>query len=126
MAYDTYLAERIRQYFTEQQLNFFEKKMMGGLVFMLDDKMCCGIHFDKKRNCDLLMARVGEEAAQGLMSRQGCHPMEFTGRPMKGYVSIDPNGFDLEEDLVFWLNHCIAFNTKAKIAKKRKTKWKYS
>ena len=59
MAYDTYLAERIRQYFTEQQLNFFEKKMMGGLVFMLNDKMCCGIHFDKKRNCDLLMARVG-------------------------------------------------------------------
>ena len=42
MAYDTYLAERIRQYFTEQQLNFFEKKMMGGLVFMLNDKMCCG------------------------------------------------------------------------------------
>ena len=122
MAYDTYLAERIRQYFNEQQLNFFEKKMMGGLVFMLNDKMCCGIHFDKKRNCDLLMARVGEEAAQSLMSRQGCHPMEFTGRPMKGYVSIDPNGFDLEEDLVFWLNHCAAFNPKAKIAKKRKTK----
>ena len=42
---------------------------------------------------------------------------------MKGYVSIDPNGFDLEEDLVFWLNHCIAFNPKAKIAKKE-TKWK--
>ena len=88
MAYDTYLAERIRQYFTEQQLNFFEKKMMGGLVFMLNDKMCCGIHFDKKRNCDLLMARVGEEASQSLMSRPGCHPMEFTGRPMKGFVSI--------------------------------------
>lgn len=122
MAYDTYLAERIRQYLNDKQLNFFEKKMMGGLVFMLNDKMCCGIHFDKKRNCDLLMARVGEEATQSLMAREGCHPMEFTGRPMKDYVSIDPNGFDLEEDLVFWLNHCIAFNPKAKIAKKRKTK----
>ena len=57
MAYDDYLAERIRHYFTEKHLNYFEKKMMGGLVFMLNDKMCCGIHYDKKRNCDLLMAR---------------------------------------------------------------------
>ena len=59
MAYDEFLAERIRNYFTEKHLNFYEKNMMGGRVFMLNDKMCCGIHYDKKRNCDLLMARVG-------------------------------------------------------------------
>lgn len=122
MAFDAYLAERIRIYFNEKQLNFYEKKMMGGLVFMLNDKMCCGIHFDKKRKCDLLMARVGEKAAHEHNNRKGCHPMEFTGRPMKGYVSIDPEGFDLEEDLVFWLNHCIAYNPEATIAKKRKKK----
>ena len=57
-----------------------------------------------------------------LMKRKGCHPMDFTGRPMKGYVSVDPNGFDLDEDLVFWLDHCIAFNPKATMAKKRKKK----
>ena len=46
--------------------------------------------------------------------------MDFTGRPMKGYVFIDPEGYDLEEDLLFWLDHCIAFNPKAKAAIKRK------
>lgn len=122
MAYDDYLAERIRNYFTEKHLNFYEKNMMGGLVFMLNDKMCCGIHYDKKRNCDLLMARVGSTVAEKMMKRKGCYPMDFTGRPMKGYVSVDPDGFDLDEDLVFWLDHCIAFNPKATMAKKRKKK----
>jgi len=48
--------------------------------------------------------------------------MDFNGRPMKGYVFIDPEGFDLDEDLLFWLNHCIDFNPMAKAAKKRKKK----
>ncbi len=49
MAYDTYLAERIRQIFSDQRCTVHEKKMMGGLCFMLNDKMCCGIHFRKKK-----------------------------------------------------------------------------
>lgn len=122
MAYDEYLTERIRQYFTQQKLNFYDKAMMGGRVFMLNDKMCCGIHFDKKKQMDLLMARIGENVAEELKHKKGCHPMDFTGRPMKGYVSIDPEGFDLDEDLLFWLNHCIAFNPMANAAKKRKKK----
>ena len=122
MAYDEYLAERIRQFFTQQKLNFYDKNMMGGRVFMLNDKICCGIHFDKKRQLDLLMVRIGAQAAEELKNKKGCHPMDFTGRPMKGYVFIDPEGFDLEEDLLFWLNQCIAFNPMAKIAQKRKKK----
>lgn len=122
MAYDEYLAERIRQYFTQQKLNFYDKAMMGGRIFMLNDKMCCGIHFDKKKQMDLLMARIGEQKTEELLYKKGCHPMDFTGRPMKGYVFIDPEGFDLDEDLLFWLNHCIAFNPMAKAAKKRKKK----
>lgn len=120
MAYDEYLAERIRRYFTQQQLNFYDKAMMGGRVFMVEDKMCCGIHYDKKKKMDLLMARIGETAAATFKDKKGCQPMDFTGRPMKGYIFITPEGFDLEEDLLFWLNHCIAFNPKAKAAKKRK------
>ena len=120
MAYDEYLAERIRQYFTQQKLNFYDKAMMGRRVFMLNDKMCCGIHYNKKKQMDLLMARLGETAAEKLIHKKACHPMDFTGRPMKGYVFIDPEGFDLEEDLLFWLDHCIDFNPKAKAAKKRK------
>lgn len=46
--------------------------------------------------------------------------MDFTGRPMKGYVFIDTEGYDLEEDLLFWLDHCIAFNPKANTAKNEK------
>ena len=63
MPYDEYLAERIRNYFTEQKVPFYVKNMMGGCVFMVNDKMCCGIHFDKKKKIDLLMARIGENAA---------------------------------------------------------------
>lgn len=122
MAYDEYLAERIRRYFTQQKLNFYDKAMMGGRVFMVEDKMCCGIHYNKKKKMDLLMARIGETAATTFKDKKGCQPMDFTGRPMKGYVFITPEGIDLEEDLLFWLNHCIDFNPKAKAAKKRKKK----
>ena len=68
------------------------------------------------------MARIGENAAQKYADKQGCHPMDFAGRPMKGYVFIDPDGFDLEEDLLFWLDRCIDFNPSAKSAKKRSKK----
>ena len=71
MAYDNYLAERIRQYFTQQKSNFYEKAMMGGLVFMVNDKMCCGIHYDKKKQTDLLMARIGTIAAEELKHKKG-------------------------------------------------------
>ena len=94
--------------------------MMGGLCFMVDDKMCCGIHFDKKRQTDLLMARIGEEASLEAMNKPGCQPMDFTGRPMRGYVFVTPEGFDSEEDLGAWLELCIAFNPLAKASRKRK------
>ena len=122
MAYDELLADRIRNYFSSQKISFEDKKMMGGLCFMVDDKMCCGIHFDKKKGMDLLMARIGEEASMEAMNREGCHPMDFTGRPMKGYVFVSPDGFDMDEQLEYWLNLCIAFNPFAKSSKKRKQK----
>lgn len=49
MSYDDFLVERIRQILQEKKANFYEKKMMGGLVFMVSDKMLCGTHIDKKR-----------------------------------------------------------------------------
>ena len=69
---------------------------------------------------DLLMARVGETVTEKLIHKKACHPMDFTGRPMKGYVFIDPEGFDLEEDLLFWLDHCIVLTQKQKPLKKEK------
>ena len=122
MAYDEFTAERIDRYFEQQQVDFYQKKMFSGLCFMVDDKMCCGIHFDKKKQTDLLMARIGQEAAGNVADRPGCHPMDFTGRPMKDYVFITPEGYDLDADLEFWLNLCLAFNPMAKASKKRKRK----
>lgn len=121
MAYDEYLGERIHKLITEKTSNFYTKKMMGGLLFMVDEKMFCGIHFDKKKNMDLMMARIGEEAFEEALQRQGCHPMDFTGRPMKGYVFIDPTGFDMDEYLEHWVDLCFAFNPFALSNKKKQT-----
>ncbi|SEK69950.1 TfoX N-terminal domain-containing protein [Aquimarina amphilecti] len=120
MAYSEYIADRIHQIFHEKRVNFYAKKMMGGLCFMVDDKMCCGIHYDKKRETDLLMARIGELAYEKAIHKEGCYPMDFTGRAMKGYVFVTADGFDFDEDLEYWIQLCLDFNPMAKSSKKRK------
>ena len=62
MAYDEFIADRMRQAFKEKNTVFEEKKMFAGLCFMVDGKMCAGVHFDKKKNMDLIMARIGPDA----------------------------------------------------------------
>jgi len=122
MAYDPYTADRITVFFKKAKVGFYKKPMMGGLVFMVDNKMCCGIMYNKKKETDLLMARIGPEAMDNALQRDGCVPMDFTGRPMKGYVFVTPDGYDLEEDLNYWLHLCLAFNPLAKASRKRKKK----
>jgi len=58
MAYDEYTAERVNRILKDRKANYFAKKMFAGLVFMIDEKMACGVHFDKKKETDLLMARM--------------------------------------------------------------------
>lgn len=120
MAYDKYTSERIERYFTSQKISFDVRNMMGGRVFMVNQKMYCSIHYDKKKQTDLLMARIGETAAEKYKSKSGCYPMDFTGRPSKGYVFLTPDAYDLDEDLVFWLTLCREFNPFAKKSKKKK------
>ena len=122
MAYDEYMAERIRKWLEDKKLKVEEKKMMGGLCFMVDGKMFCGAHFDKKRQCDLLMARIGIEGEESLKKRKGWEPMDFTGRRMKGFVFVTPEGFDQDKDLAFWLQLCLDYNPLAKASKKKKKK----
>ncbi|MEZ5007438.1 MAG: TfoX/Sxy family protein [Chitinophagales bacterium] len=119
MAYDEYLADRIRRVFEEMKVPFEEKRMFGGLCMMVDDKMCCGLLFDKNKHTDFLMARIGEERSAEAMKKVGCHPMDFTGRPMKGYVFITPDGFDTDEELFYWIKLCIDYNPLAKASKKK-------
>ena len=122
MPYDQYTVDRIEQLIKESGQPYFTKKMMGGLIFMVNDKMACGTHYDKKKDTNLLMARIGEEAAEANLIRQGCLPMDFTGRPMKGYVFITPDGYDLDEDMSHWIGLCLDFNPLAKASKKRTKK----
>ncbi|GAB5399933.1 MAG: hypothetical protein Aureis2KO_15180 [Aureisphaera sp.] len=122
MAYDQYTADRIKNFLEQNKVDYYAKPMMGGLLFMVDEKMFCGIHFDKKKATDLLMARIGEDAASETLLREGCHPMDFTGLPMRGYVFVTPDGYDGEEDMNYFLKKCLDFNPLAKASKKRKKK----
>ncbi|WP_297703714.1 TfoX/Sxy family protein [uncultured Eudoraea sp.] len=120
MAYDEYLADRIRKILKSIGVDFNTKKMMGGLLFSVDDKMLCGIHIDKKYGDSLLMARIGEEAYTKEIEKAECLPMDFTGRPMKGYIYVTPDGWDLDEDLEYWIKLTLAFNPLAKASRKKR------
>lgn len=119
MAYDEYLADRIKRILTDKKTSFIDKKMMGGLIFMLNNKMLCGIHIDKKSGNSLLMAKIGEKAYDENIHKKECLPMDFTGRPMKGYIFITPDGFDLDSDLEYWIQLAVDFNLIAKSRKKK-------
>lgn len=122
MAYDESLANQIRNYLKTSHHAFEEIKMMGGLCFKVDNKMLCGIHIDKMVKTNLLMLRVGETIAKEELTKPECLPMDFTGRPIKGYIFIKPEGFNTDTDLKYWLNLCLAFNPKAKASKSKKKK----
>lgn len=114
MAYDSLLEDRINQYLKEKASSYYSKKMMGGLCYMLDDKMLCGIVKNQ------LMARIGTDAYQEALKKEGCSEMNFTGRAMKGYVFVDEEAIDMDDDLEYWLDLCIQFNPEAKSSKKKK------
>ena len=113
MGYSEYLADRISRSLDEMKVRYEEKKMFGGLCFMVDSKMCIGINDDK------LMARVGPDFYDEALTKSGAETMEFTGRPMKGYVYVRDQGIDSEEDLNFWIKRCLEFNLKAKSSRKK-------
>jgi hypothetical protein len=114
MAYDEHLVDRIRKVFSEEYIAYEERKKMGGLCFMVDDKMCVGV------NKDDLMARIDPDIYTDALKRKGSREMDFTGRPMKGFVFVEPAGTDVEKDLVFWIKLALDFNPKAKSIKKKK------
>ena len=122
MAYDEYLADRIHNIMRASGMPYFAKKMMGGLVFMVNEKMACGTHYDKKREEDLLMIRIGVDACDANAGKPGFSPMDFTGRRMKGYAFISADGYDTEEDMEYWIGLCLDFNPQAKASKKRRKK----
>ena len=77
---------------------------------MVNGKMCIGVDKDRKTGEDRLMARVGEDAFEECLKHPGARLMDFTGRPMKGYIFVYDEGIDDEADLDFWAEKALAFN----------------
>ena len=102
MAYDEALADRIRKAFASDP-TFSEKKMFGGIAFLHRGLMVVGV------NGDTLMARVGKQNYQDSLEREHVREMDFTGRPMQGYVYVDAPGIRTEAQLNFWLQRCRQF-----------------
>lgn len=122
MAYDEYVAERIKRELKIKKVTFEELKMMGGLCIKVDGKMLCGILPQKHKDGNLLMARIGDVAYEEALKKPNVLEMDFTKRPMKGFVFIKPEAFDLDEDLSYWIQKCLDFNPLAKASKKKKKK----
>ena len=103
MPYDENLAARIRQALASQR-DVVEKRMFGGLTFMVDGKMCCGVHKDD------LMIRVSTEEYEKAISHPQARPMDFTGRAMVGFLFISPIGYETDNDLLSWLDKATTYN----------------
>ncbi|MDH5536847.1 MAG: TfoX/Sxy family protein [Betaproteobacteria bacterium] len=104
MAYDEALATRVRCLLkTRKQIS--EKRMFGGLAFMLGDKMCCGVLKDD------FVARIGTAAYEAALAEPHVRPMDFTGRPLKGYVYVGPQATRSDSSLKAWVDRSVAFTS---------------
>ncbi len=113
MAYNEKLASRIRDAIADLP-NVEEKEMMGGLTFMYNSKMCIGVIADE------MMCRIDPGFHETAIEKKGCRTMDFTKRPMKGYVMVDTTGMKTQKEFNFWIKLCLEFNSTAKSSKKKK------
>lgn len=97
MPFDEHLATRMREIIARASPDAIEKSMFGGLAFMLQGKMFAGIVKDE------LMVRCIAERYDELLQNSHCKEMKFTGKPMKGFLFVEPEGLANEEDLTYWL-----------------------
>ncbi len=116
MAYDPELAQRVQAQLGRRTA-FAELPMMGGLIFMVNDKMCVGVIKDQ------LMVRIDPQRRQELLAMPGCHPMSFKGRGSKGFVLVESSAIQGPAALAFWLEEGLSFNNRARsYGKKRAAK----
>jgi TfoX/Sxy family transcriptional regulator of competence genes len=114
MAYDIQLAEKITRIIKQHKVTFYIKEMMGGVTWMVEEKMCISIYKGG------LMVRVEPMEQNVFLARQGAEQMIHGGKPMNGYLTITPEGFDRDEDLEYWVQKCLEYNPNAKASKKKK------
>jgi TfoX/Sxy family transcriptional regulator of competence genes len=113
MAYNEKLADRIREALVDIP-KVEEKQMFGGTCFMVDGKMCIGIVKDD------MMCRIDPDIQEEALKKPGCRPMDFSGRPMKGFVYVSEEGFKTNAAFKQWIELRLSFNKKAKATKKKK------
>ena len=101
MAYDEGLATRVRDVIGDRP-GVDEKKMFGGLAFLLNGNMACGVRGDD------LMVRVAADAADAALREPGARPFDMTGRPMKGWLLVAPDGHAEDDDLRRWVDRGLA------------------
>ena len=104
MAFDEGVAERIREHLMER-MDVDEKKMFGGLAFMVSGNMCCGVVDDT------LMLRVGADQYETALNKPFAREMDFTGKPLRGFIYVEPAGFAEENDLQEWIEMALQFVT---------------
>ena len=102
MAYDEGLAQRIREALGELP-GLVEKKMFGGVGFMVQGNMACGV------NKDDLIVRVGPEQYEEALARAHTRPFDMTGRPMKGWVMVSADGYESDDALKSWVQQGVQF-----------------
>jgi hypothetical protein len=102
MAYDEGVAERLREAFSTRR-DVTEMKMFGGIAFMVNGNMCCGVVHDT------LMARVGPDQYEAALKKPHVRKMDFTGKPLKGFVFVAPEGFESDNALADWIGLCTDF-----------------
>ncbi len=102
MAYDEGLAERLREVYAEQ-LDLVEKKMFGGLAFMVSGHMSCGVVDDR------LMVRVGADQYQAALQQAHTGEMDFTGKPLRGFIYVEAAGLESDQELREWVEKSLRF-----------------
>ena len=102
MAYDEGVASRIRQALAGKD-GLTEKKMFGGLAFLLNGNMLVGVMGER------LLVRTGPREHAAALKRPHAGPMTFTGKPMRGFVVVDPAGFATGQDLRSWISLALGF-----------------
>ena len=117
MAYNTLLAERIRALVARRQ-GMEERKMFGGVAFLLNGNMCCGVHLDD------LMVRVSPQEYAHAVQRPHARVFDLTGKPMKGFVLVSQEGYRADAALKDWaaMGSTCARSLPAKTAKPKKKK----
>ncbi len=113
MAYNEKLAAMTRELIAVSAKKITEKAMFGGLCFMVNDKMAVGV--EKER----LMVRLDPARYEEVLEKEGCRPMDFTGKVMKGFVFVDATVLTTKKKLEYWISLAMEYN---KVAKKSKRK----